>query len=111
MPRLPLIAAAAALLLSACTPMQWVRPDVTPEQAQLDLAYCQQEAWREARWRSFMYRPYGPMLLHDPWGRRFIWGHPAFGGPFHDEFMEEARLAHFCMRAKGYDLVPVEPAG
>jgi len=102
------LAAAAALVLAGCTPMQWVRPDVTLEQAQLDAAHCQQEAWREARWRSFLYRPYGPMVLHDPLGRRFVWGYPPFGGPFQDEFMEESRLMHFCMRAKGYQLVPID---
>jgi hypothetical protein len=32
-----------------------------------------------------------------------------FGDPFGDRFMEESRLEDFCMRNKGYQLVPVEP--
>lgn len=90
--------------------MQWVKQDAGPEQLNLDAAQCRQEAWREARWRSFLYRPLGPTLLHDRHGRRFL-GLPysPLGDPFGDEFMEEARLADFCMRSKGYALVPVEP--
>ena len=37
------------LATAACTPMQWVRQDTTPEQFSQDLAYCHQEAWREAQ--------------------------------------------------------------
>jgi hypothetical protein len=90
--------------------MEWVRPDTTPEQFTQDLAHCQQEAWREAQWRSFLYRPFGPTLLTDGRGRRFLMPNSPFGDPFGDQFMEESRLAHFCMRAKGYELAPVEQA-
>lgn len=90
--------------------MQWVKQDAGPEQLNLDAAQCQQEAWREASWRAWMYRPLGPMMLRDATGRRFLaWPHSPFGDPFGDRLMEESRLAHFCMRAKGYQLVPVEP--
>ena len=89
--------------------MQWVRPDATAAQLNQDAAYCQREAWREAQFRAFMYRPFGPTLLHDGRGRPFFWPHAPFGDAFGDQFMEESRLTHFCMRAKGYDLVPVEP--
>jgi hypothetical protein len=30
-------------------------------------------------------------------------------GPFGDAYIEESRLAHFCMRAKGYELAPIKP--
>ncbi|HEX9433371.1 MAG TPA: hypothetical protein VF936_11365, partial [Burkholderiales bacterium] len=52
-------------------------------------------------------RGYGPWPYRDPLGRRFI-GYPygAFGDPFGDRDMEEQRLLNFCMRAKGYELVP-----
>lgn len=90
--------------------MQWVKPQASLEQLNQDRAQCQQEAWREARWRSFLYRPLGPTLLHDRFGRRFLgWPYSPLGDPFGDDFMEEARLADFCMRAKGYELAPVEP--
>jgi hypothetical protein len=98
------------VLAAACTPMQWVKPGASPDQFNLDAAQCQQEAWREARWRSFLYRPLGPTLLHDRFGRPLMgWPYSPFGDPFGDEFMEESRLTNFCMRAKGYELVPVEP--
>lgn len=102
-------ALALIFLAAGCTPLQWVRQDATPEQLDLDMAHCQQEAWREAQWRAFMYRPFGPTLLTDGRGRRFFWPNSPFGHPFGDQFMEESRLANFCMRAKGYELEPVEP--
>jgi hypothetical protein len=87
--------------------MEWVKPDASPEEANQDAMICQQEAWREARLRSWYYRPIGPMVARDAAGRPFVsWPAGAFGGPFDDPFMEEGRLAQFCMRAKGYELVP-----
>jgi hypothetical protein len=101
--------ASIVLLIAGCTPMQWVRQDASPEQLGQDLAQCRQEAWREAQWRAFLYRPLGPTYVVDRFGRTHVLSYSAFGGPFHDTFVEESRLTHFCMRAKGYDLVPVEP--
>jgi hypothetical protein len=97
------------LALAGCTPMQWVRQDATPAQIEQDLGQCRQEAWREAQWRSFLYRPWGPTMFVDRFGRRHVLAYSPFGDPFGDTFMEESRLAHFCMRAKGYELVPIEP--
>jgi hypothetical protein len=109
MPRLRLPAIALALLAAACTPMQWTRQDAGPEQLNQDMAQCRQEAWREAQWRSFLYRPIAPVMLRDAQGRSFFgWPSSPFGDPFGDRFMEESRLEHFCMRNKGYDLAPVE---
>jgi hypothetical protein len=107
----PIVLAAAALVLvSACTPMQWVKPDITPEQLQEDSIYCQQEAWREARTRSWYYRPFAPVLIRDASGHAFLGGpYGPYNGPFGDPYLEEARLAQFCMRSKGYDLQPVDP--
>ncbi|HXM82543.1 MAG TPA: hypothetical protein VN929_11535 [Burkholderiales bacterium] len=102
--------ACVALTVAACTPMQWVKQDATPEQLNQDAAQCQQDAWREARFRSFLYRPFGPTLVQDAQGRRFFIGPSSpLGDPFSDQLMEESRLASFCMRSKGYELVPVEP--
>jgi hypothetical protein len=106
--RAPIVLAATALV-SACTPMQWVKPDVTAEQLQEDSIYCQQEAWREARMRSWYYRPFGPVFSRDASGRSFLGGlYGPYDGPFGDPYLEEARLAQFCMRSKGYALQPVE---
>jgi hypothetical protein len=103
-----LLAFAALLVLAGCTPMQWVHQDATPEQFNQDLAQCRQDAWREAQWRSFMYRPFGPTYMVDRFGRNHVLSYSPFGGPFGDTFVEESRLTHFCMRAKGYDLAPVD---
>lgn len=101
----------ACVTLWACTPVHWVKPDATPEQLDIDSADCQQKAWREAQYRSWWYYgPPAPYLVRDPLGRRFlVWPYSPFGDPFHDRFMEEGRLAQFCMRAKGWELQPVEP--
>ena len=108
---MPRLAAGIALLLAlnGCAPLYWVRPDTPPEQLEADLAHCQQEAWREASWRSSFYRPLGPTLLYDLHGRPYrVWPYTPFSDPFGDRFFEESRLAQFCMRAKGYDLVPAD---
>ena len=100
-----------ALAAAACTPVQWARQDTQPEQLDRDLAYCRQEAWREAQTRSFFFmnRTYSATTVVDPQGRPILVPLSPFGGPFGDPYIEESRLAHFCMRAKGYDLVPVKP--
>jgi hypothetical protein len=101
--------AAAAVLLAACTPMAWVKADATPEQLREDAVQCQQDAWREASLRSWYYQPFGPSFLRDRFGNRIVTGpYGVFPGPYGDPFMEESRLAQFCMRSKGYSLQRVE---
>lgn len=90
--------------------MQWVRSDTGPELLSQDLSQCRQEAWREAQWRAFMYRPFGPTYIVDRFGRPHVFSYSPLGDPFGDTFIEESRLAAFCMRAKGYELRPVETA-
>ena len=92
--------------LAGCTPLQWVRQDASPAQLNDDLARCRQDAWREAQWRGFLYRPFGATTMIDHRGRRFVVPYSPFGDPFGDSFIEESRLTTFCMRAKGYELVP-----
>jgi hypothetical protein len=97
-------------LATACTPMQWVKPDATPAQFAADSQQCEQEAWREAHWNYMGYHPaFTPWMYRDGFGRPFA-GRPfgPFYDPFSDRYMEEARLANFCMRAKGYELAPVQ---
>jgi hypothetical protein len=112
MPRLAVrLLAVLLLLLSAagCAPLYWVRADTAPEQLDRDMQHCQQAAWREASWRASFYRPWGPSVIHDLHGRRLLVGpYSPFSDPFGDRFFEESRLAHFCMRAKGYELVPAD---
>jgi hypothetical protein len=99
----------AATVVTACAPMQWVKPDATAEQLQEDSIYCQQEAWREARSRAWYYRPFASGFIRDASGRAFLGGpYGPYNGPFGDPYLDEYRLAQFCMRSKGYDLQPVE---
>ena len=95
-----LIAVAATALAAACTPMQWVKEDATPQQLNEDSIQCQQDAWREARLRIWYYRPL-PSIG---------WPYGPAGDPFWDPYLEESRLTQFCMRSKGYELQPVEKA-
>ncbi|HUQ76419.1 MAG TPA: hypothetical protein VM183_16980 [Burkholderiales bacterium] len=101
---------ALVLLAAACTPMQWARPDADASQLDADTRDCQVQAWNEARWRSYQYAGmYGPFLYRDSLGRPFAaWPQGPFGDPFGERFMEESRLANFCMRTKGYELQPTK---
>jgi len=100
----PTSIAALALALGACTPMQWSKQELSAEQLEQDQRTCEEQAYREA---SSRYWGIGPAVFQDSFGRRFN-VYPA--GPFADQFgnqlMEESRLASFCMRNKGYELVP-----
>lgn len=98
------------LLVAGCTPLAWTRSGVSAEELRQDVAYCRQEAWREAQWNSFLFlnRYSGAATVVDAQGRRFVVPYAPFGSPFGDRYIDEARLAHFCMRAKGYELVPIE---
>jgi hypothetical protein len=97
------------LLATACTPLYWVRPDTGAQQLETDLQHCQREAWREASWRWSFYYPFGPSFVHDLHGRRvMVWQPAPLYDPFGDRFFEESRLTQFCMRAKGYELVPAD---
>ena len=106
--------AAVALLFAAaaCAPMQWTRSDASPEQAEADTKACRDLAWREANrmaWGGYYYGGIGPLYV-DPYGRRiYPWPYYSpFTDPYGYRFLEEARLADFCMRAKGYELVPLK---
>jgi hypothetical protein len=103
--------AAAAVALCACTPMQWVRDGAVPapDALEQDSSICRQQAWQEAQSRAFYYRPYGPFAGRGGFSRPFLgWPYGPYSYPFGDPLLEETRLADFCMRAKGYELVPVE---
>jgi hypothetical protein len=101
----------AVLALSACTPMQWMRDGAVPatDALEQDASTCRQQAWREAQYRAWSYRPLGPIMMRNGSGRSFVgWPYGPYSYPFGNPFFDEARLTDFCMRAKGYELVPVE---
>jgi hypothetical protein len=94
-------------VLGACTPMRWEHPQYGLAGAQEDYASCNQSARAEA-WRYQMaakvweppryYRGNDGRLIYDPWPSHYR---------RYDPWMDEARLADYCMRNKGYKLVPV----
>jgi hypothetical protein len=90
-----------ALALGACTPMQWVRGDVSPEQLRRDQAECQQAAQREASARYGLYRPVEPVFVGGPSGA-FAWSGGSVVDPYVYQMLEEYRLADSCMEARGY---------
>ena len=104
-----LVLALIPAALGACTPMQWVKPDAGLEQVARDTDECRTSALHEAARQSWMWSaPRAPIVVRDAQGRRFtVWPAP---DPFQDRFVEEARLANFCMRSKGYELRAVESA-
>ena len=112
----------AALLLTAAgcgPPMQWVKPGATAMESGQDLADCRRAARHEARYsdwygysgfNSWGYWPNRPVLVRDRFGRlHHAWTYDSFS-PFNDPYrsslQEESRLERFCMRAKGFELVP-----
>jgi hypothetical protein len=97
-----------AFLLAGCTPMQWQRADVSPEQMQADEQQCRQAAWREATYRTWHYQTMmGPVFARDALGHgMFVWPNGPMVDPYGYQLMEENRLAQFCMESKGYKLVP-----
>ena len=101
-------AIAAAVLLAACTPMQWTKADADPAAFRRDLAECQREAWLRSYDRVFWADlALSRVVVHDRQGRPVIL-RPH--GPFADPIFVQGRLEQYCMQDKGYRLVPVEPA-
>lgn len=101
------IALLALLAMGGCTPMQWTRPDASPEQLSRDLKECQDEAFWEAQRRPLGFPTMGPVVVQDSAGRRFfVYPYGPFADPYGDRFIEEGRLANGCMRSRGYQLAP-----
>jgi hypothetical protein len=101
---LPLL---ALLILTGCgTPMRWEKPGIVGEAQAADQADCRSAARYEAM-RMF---PYGlGMTSYGPYSSatsRALWLQRTDS----ERFFAENRLAAFCMRNKGYELVPIEPA-
>lgn len=88
------------LALAACgSPMRWDKAGTDEKATANDLSYCRRAA-REEAFRAYPF--FGaPYPSHRWWG----WG----GSPGADQFYAENRLTDFCMRNKGYALVPVQP--
>jgi hypothetical protein len=96
--------AAIALLLAvaACgTPARWEKPGATDQTTAADAVECRRAASQE----SFLYNPYGwpPPLWPYRRGYWLNW----YQMQESQRFYAENRLTAFCMRNKGYELVPI----
>lgn len=81
--------------------MHWEHPESGRSNLSNDMAECERLADAEA-WRTAPLFP-----LHHPFGRRGSWWHDPFYD--HDRFFREAELRDFCLRSRGYRLVPDAP--
>ncbi len=92
---------AALVALAACTPMHYERPGAAPGQIALDERQCSDLAARQA----FLYSPYpfGPSsyMMRNP-SAYLAWRNQVEL----DELQAGRDLTDFCMRARGYQLVP-----
>lgn len=102
---------AVGALLAACTPMQWQHASlgVAPTQAEVD--ECNRASFYEAQRQAFFYDfawpRYHPGYFGRPW--RGPWGPwPRYSSS--DRFFLERDLFDYCLRAKGYRLVPAPNA-
>lgn len=102
---------ALMLSLAGCGPaMEWYRPNTSADAARQDAAECRGEARDEAFRESFSY---GPPFYSFPYygarGSRY-WRDPLYD-PFFAREMREQSLQEFCLRSRGYRLVPVQKQG
>jgi hypothetical protein len=94
----------AAALVGGCTPMRWEHPAFGPDVAGREASECRQMAWAEAQRQAFMFGSFARRsFARDRYGR--IQYMPF--SDFHERQMMEMQLNDFCMRSKGFSLVPV----
>ena len=96
------IAGLAVPLVGCGPPMQWEKPGADQEAMARDQADCRVAAQQEAN-RNFYPAPIGP-LYGSRWS--WVWWQQSDS----QRFYAESNLARFCMRNKGYELVPVPQA-
>jgi hypothetical protein len=98
------VALSAALMLGVAgcgTPARWEKPGASDAMTISDVTDCRRAASQEA----FLFAPYGfPPLLWP--GRRGYWLN-WYQMQESQRFYAENRLTAFCMRNKGYELVPI----
>jgi|GEM_PF-2916479 len=104
----------AAVLLSSCTDMAWVKQGATEQTRNADRNACRQMAQREASdlawehhfddWWPYYHHPWAYSHPYRIWPYSWQW---EYGEPFDYGFSlqnDTSRLTNFCMRAKGYTL-------
>lgn len=106
------LAAAILALLAGCTPMRYERAGAGDAERAADARECRDLAYAEALRTPFYWSPasrlwpWGP--AHDLRFSRFAY----FEDPSYWRWQHERDLADFCMRSRGWRLMPVaEPPG
>lgn len=94
-----------ATALSACTPMEWVKPDAGVEVVRSDEQACRLAAARDASDYSYGSEQRMQPVVVAP--GQVIWPSGAFVDPYAQRLLDENRLAQSCMESKGYQLKAV----
>src|SRR5688500_18386922 len=89
----------AADSLAVCTPIVWIKPHAAVAQVRGDKQACRVAAAREASYHSYWYQHRMQPVIAGP--GQTIWPSGAFVDPYAQQFLDEHRLAHFCMESKG----------
>jgi len=98
-----LVACCLAAAVGACTPVQWQHPLYGTSHTEADLAACDHLAIQESN-RYVWSQPTiaFPHVYTLPNGQRVVDQAPQFA-----PYSNVSELRSFCMRSKGYELVPV----
>jgi hypothetical protein len=102
----PILALAALCLLAACTPMQWQDRRFGTVASAAEVQECERSAYFEAKNQAFFHSFAWPRTYFGRDGRVYYRRWP----DYHDTFFLERQLFDYCMRARGFQLVPVPPA-
>jgi len=102
------VAVAAALTLVGCDEYTWERPGTAGAVRQSDYNDCRQQVRSEA-FRSYAFYSGVPIMGPAYWGFRHQPDYNTWRAQLEREpLFYDNRLAHFCMRNKGYILVKLE---
>jgi hypothetical protein len=108
MRRMLVLVGGLAVLVGCGPRLMWQHQSFGTPPTQAEIDECRRDAYLEAQQQAFFYDFARPGFFVDRAGRL----RPA---PFtrfrpHDPFFLEQDLFRFCMRARGYRLVPAPPA-
>jgi len=99
------LAAAAAIALAACTPLEWRKAGTDTAALERDTGECQSQAITRAQHEAPLFGlPRPPVIGMDTRGR-VVTGHA--GRYDTDRAMLEHDFMRACMRERGYELAPV----
>lgn len=107
MTRAPLLTWGSLALAGGCTPMVWEHRSFGTPPTVVESEECRRSAYREAQHHAYFYAFTRPRFYRDGRGGPILDPWPSFGAD--DPFFPEQGLYRFCLRAKGYHLVPAPP--